>query len=88
MLSYAFLFITALSHAGPVVYDRDKVAMIAGVSVSALLVVAIIIAVTLLCYCRSQKAKRAKTEEPTVVFTTARNNLVSTIFDLITSLCT
>ena len=71
-----FVFIAALSQSGPMVYDSNRVAMIAGTSVSALLVVCIIIVVALLCYRRSLKAKRAKREEPTVVFTTADSSVV------------
>lgn len=64
-----------LKQSGPVVYDKERVAMIAGVSVSAILVVCIIVAVAVLCYCRSRKAKKSKTEEPAVVYTTNQNNV-------------
>ena len=65
-----------MSQEGPTIYDKDRVAIIAGVSVSVILVLAIVITVAILCYCRSLKTRRKKTEEPTVVFTTRTNSVV------------
>ena len=55
-------------------YDSQKVAVIAGASVSAILFVCIVVTIAILCYCRKQRAKKSKTEEPAVVYTANQNS--------------